>query len=279
MLSNQLTPPFHCKICADKEEQFIEFGHYQIGLFNAKAKEKESGKNEDVVFLFLDGPFMMFAVSDGAGGHPMGKEAANAVSDQILSILKNLPKREGLNIQEWIELANKQVLDLKVGAKATLAMVTVSITESADEFRSFAVGDSEIIYWDKNGNEIFYNIPHSITGHQIEAGTLNQSDSLESPDRHIVTNMLGDHIIKIESSTQYTIKTSHSILIGSDGLFDNISHIDLKSIVTKAPFKKAFQKLKEICGNQENWIKSDDTSFILIRKSRGKPFLFSQQIL
>ncbi len=64
------------------------------------------------------------------------------------------------------------------------------------------------------------------------------------------------------------LKIGHTILLGSDGLFDNLSHEQLAQIIFKDNIEQAFNELTKICTEQdpESWKKSDDITFCLLRK-------------
>lgn len=248
---------------ANKAETFSElfdYENFRMGVFNIKSKAREGNDNEDALFVSVEKNILRIGVSDGAGGHPKGKEAAFEVADEV----KTIDKR---NMLEQVEAANNRVRGLKAGAMATLALAQIN-----DDRVSFhTVGDSEVVYWNAQGREIYSSIPHSIVGAKIEAGVTTQKESLEDPERHIVTNMMGDEFVRIQSTSTFELKKGHTILVGSDGVFDNISHRQLDEIVAKGKFDDSFNEICEICTRQdpESWRKDDDITFVLLRKIRS----------
>lgn len=246
-------------------ENQISVGDYRIGYFLLRSPHKTS-ENEDVVFVDKKNGTLIFGVADGAGGHPKGQEAAFIVGDEILNGKYSLTEDQ-FNPFHLIEVINNRVRALKVGARSTLAFATII----NDNIRCFAVGDSEIVYWNGNGAEVYSNVPHSNTGYRVEAGILDQDESLDDPERHVVTNLVGDEAIRIESTSAFEVKKGHTILIGTDGLFDNVSHAELRELVAKGVFEKSFEMLTEICKKQEEdkWKKTDDIGFVLIRKIKS----------
>jgi serine/threonine protein phosphatase PrpC len=240
----------------------IDWNDYRIGYFICKNKAK-SEQNEDALFLLTGEDHLVFGVADGAGGHPKGQEAAFIVGDEVIRFFKKKPA-DDVKMLEVIESINDKVIDLKVGAYTTLAMATIN----QDNLRSFSVGDSEVIYWNGHGNEIYSNIPHTDVGYRIEAGVLPQDESLDHPERHSVNNLIGDSSIRIEVASKMSVKKGHTILVGSDGLFDNLSHQELSDIAARGSFEKSFEQLRELCLKQDPkyWKKDDDISFVLVRK-------------
>ncbi|MFG1494767.1 PP2C family protein-serine/threonine phosphatase [Halobacteriovorax sp. GFR7] len=247
---------------AEFEHDIFDFGDYRIGYFIAKHKLKESGdNNEDALFISGEEKSFVVGVSDGAGGHPRGRDAAVAIVEAIANY------KDGCNCLELIETANQNVSDLKAGARSTLAFAQIK----DDMVRFYHVGDSEILYWNAHGNEIYTSTPHSGVGHMVKAGVLGQEESLAHPERNYVNNLMGDDVIKIESTSGASIKKGHTILIGSDGLFDNIPHDSLTELIGQGIFDKSFENLAEFCKiqNEEAWLKYDDISFIAIRKVKA----------
>lgn len=247
------------------ESEMFDWGDYRLGYFISKNKDKSSS-NEDTVFIVSSQEHLIFGVSDGAGGHPKGDEAAFLTAQ---TVIENFKKQsfEDVKMITLIEDINDRVLDMKAGARCTLALATIS----QDCLRSFSVGDSEVIYWNSLGSQLYSNIPHSEIGYQIEAGVLEQEESLDDPDRYIVNNMLGDRSIRIEVASKMNIKKGHTVLLGSDGLFDNLSHEQLTEMVGKGSFEKSFEELVEKCliQDKETWKKDDDISFVMLRKIKA----------
>lgn len=252
----------------DNNEDFqglIEWNDYRIGHFIKKNINK-STYNEDVLFIFADEKSLLFGVADGAGGHPKGKEAAFITGETIKEFCET-NSLKNINFVEIIEKINEKVMALKVGAHTTLSFGLIN----EESFRAASIGDSEVLYWNSFGTPIYSNIPQSPVGHSIEAGHLNQQESLDDPARYMVNNLIGDPVLRVEFATKMLLKKGHTILIGSDGLFDNISHDDLSELIAKGIFEKSFETLVEYCQKQnpEKWKKDDDISFIVIRRIKN----------
>ncbi|MCB9062170.1 MAG: SpoIIE family protein phosphatase [Halobacteriovoraceae bacterium] len=246
----------------NREAQFgkFDFENFTVGYYCSMGKDKT--QNEDVLFIAQKADLLVFGVSDGAGGHPRGQDAAIATAETLLNEIKK-SRAKNLNFFSCIEKANKAVLGLKAGAFCTLSMVEIN----KDFLRTFHVGDSEIISWNSIGDKCFATIPHSMIGHSIEAGVMSQEESLGFPERHIVNNMLGDPAVRIEGTTERMIKKGHTILLGTDGIFDNISHVELGKLCNESDFGILFDSLKNSCTEKKNWKKEDDIAFIVIRKN------------
>ena len=253
----------HKKIIVDIKDDYkelLDFENYRIGVFSSRCKTKTSQENEDSVFLSASSQKVFLGVADGAGGHPRGRDASFTVADFVF-------RKPNDNCIDMIEDINRAILDLKVGAKTTLAMMTIQ-----DEMaRFYSVGDSEIIHWNSQGAEVYKSTPHSSTGLKIEAGITSQEESLHDPDRYIVNNLLGDEYIKIETTNRIPIKKGHTVLIGTDGLFDNLTHEELNQVIANGNFDNAFEDLVNICIKryETEWLKDDDIGFVVVKKIKA----------
>ncbi len=246
-------------LSGDTEDQYklIENENYKFGYFRFKNKTKSL--NEDSLIISEKEDSILFAIADGAGGHPKGAEASKVAVESYSNFFDS-----GRGLIDTCIDANENVKALKVGARTTLVCLKIE----DNMLQSVSVGDSEVIYWNSKLNEMYRNIPQSEVGYMIESGTIDQEESLDDPMRHYVLNLLGDKNIRMETTSKIELKIGHLILLGSDGLFDNFSHDQLKEIIEKVSFEEGFEKLCEICKEQnpETWKKDDDISFIFIKK-------------
>lgn len=239
------------------EYEILSWTDFQIGIF--LSPNKSDRRNEDSLFIAEHKNSLILGVADGAGGHPRGDLASNTIAE-------TMSKFKGESILTIVNAANSDLKNLKIGGKSTLSGAYLG-----DYINYFSAGDSEIIHWNSNGTELYSNIPDSSTGHLVEAGEISQEESLDDPDRYMVNNLMGDIVVRVETTTEMEIKKGHSVLIGSDGLFDNFSHSSLKDICTKGSFEDAFNLLVDKCINQDkDWRKDDDISFIMLRRLKNK---------
>jgi serine/threonine protein phosphatase PrpC len=235
----------------------IEWGDYSIQYFYSSNPDSSSA-NEDALFLSLTEDILLFGVADGAGGHPKGEEASKTAAESLISMVELEGKDFAPAIA--IERANEAIQSLKVGAKCTLAFVSLC----ENRFRSGAVGDSEIVYWNSVWGELYTSVPHSSVGYQVEAGLMGQADSLDAQDRNYVDNLMGDAHIRMELSSGGDLKKGHRILLGSDGLFDNFSHDELAQILREDGFADLSEKCRD--QNSKTWKKKDDIALLYLTK-------------
>jgi serine/threonine protein phosphatase PrpC len=64
--------------------------------------------------------------------------------------------------------------------------------------------------------------PHSPVGYAVESGMLDEADAMHHDDRHVVSNLVGSHSMHIEIGPSRTLAARDTVIVGSDGLFDNL---------------------------------------------------------
>lgn len=260
MLSNETPDQLLIADNLGPRYELLDIHDYRLGYFICKNKDKSSA-NEDALFYKVGKDCLVFGVSDGAGGHPRGKDAAFIAGEEVNALDFKNGEPDIINLIEGI---NDRILSLKAGARSTLALINIS----NDLFRSYCVGDSEVVYWNGHGSKIYSSIPHSRVGYKVAAEELTQDESLDHNERYLVDNMLGDEAVRVDVQSKMLLKKGHTVLVGSDGLFDNFSHDILTQLIGKGSFDTSFQELADLCLKQDEqmWKKDDDISFIVIRK-------------
>lgn len=249
----------------ETEARFFDFQDYRLYAFCQKNKEK-STHNEDALFLKESKNGLVFGVCDGVGGHPMGREAATLAAQTLCDVYGTSPFE--INPTTLFEEVNRGIRELKVGALTTIAF---GVLED-NWLRFYSIGDSEILYTNNRGDIRYANIPHSPVGHGLEAGLIEPTEALDQPNRNIVNNLLGSEIFYFEGSSSIEVKKGHSVLIASDGVFDNIPKEDLSQLISSSLFDEAALKLDEMCRKNlelDTWKKDDDISFVFLRRIRA----------
>ena len=243
------------------ESEVFEWGNFKVGYFIQKNISK-SEENDDVLFFYGGKDFCLFGVCDGAGGHPNAADASYIVGETILQYART-HRPEDFQIIDLIESANRKVIESFPEAYTTLSLCFIH----GEEIRSYSVGDSEVQYINQNSEVLYNNIPHSPVGHAVEAGLLDQEESLDHNERYVVNNLIGDEVLRIEACTKFKLDKTHTVIVGSDGIFDNLSHDQLSTILGAKSFSAKYKELSDYClGRDETWRKDDDVSFIVLQQ-------------
>ena len=231
--------------------------------------------NEDasMVVPVSDGATIL-AVADGMGGQPAGQRASEVALDALATSVGAAVApgnaREGslrTAILDGFEAANERVAAAGSGAGTTLAVVAVE----GDTVRPYHVGDSAIVVLGQRGKIRLHTVSHSPVGYAVESGLLDASDAMHHEDRHIVSNFVGAPDMHIEVGPPLVLRPRDTLVMGSDGLFDNLHLEEVVSIVRKGPLPGAAEALAKECRRRMTEpepghpSKPDDVTFILYR--------------
>lgn len=231
---------------------------------------KATGNEDSIGLIPCDDHSAVLVVADGLGGLPAGKQASALAIGQLNESVQRAcrddsPIREA--VLDGIEQGNATILGLGIGAATTIAVVEIEDRE----IRSFHAGDSMILVCGQRGKIKYQTISHSPTGYAVEAGLVHQDDAIYHEDRHLVSNMVGMSDMRVEIGAKLTLAVRDTLLVASDGLFDNLVVTEIVDIIRAGPLPAAAERLRELClerMNQASGIqpnKPDDLSFILFR--------------
>ncbi len=232
-----------------------------------------NGVNEDAAALFsLDAQTGVLLVADGVGGQPAGEDAARSAIGQMQMALKGAAEPDALLrtcILDGFEKANQAVMALGTGAATTLVAVEIQGRTA----RTYHVGDSAVLLVGQRGKIKWETIPHSPVGHAVESGMLDQKEAMHHEDRHIVSNLVGYPDMRIEIGPTLQLALRDTLLLASDGLFDNLHTYEMIEFIRKGPLKKSSQALAQACQSRmavprkNAPSKPDDVTCILYRSA------------
>jgi len=237
-------------------------------------KPGRDGPNEDAAGLISIGEDAGVAVvSDGAGGHPGGAEAAKlavrAVCNAVAELGAEVANLRGAIINGF-ESADRAISALGTGAAATLAVVEVQ----GHKMRSYHAGDSMVLVTGQRGRIKWQTIPHSPVGYAVEAGLLDAGEALHHEDLHIVSNLLGAKDMRIELGATLTLARRDTVVLASDGLSDNLHLDEIVEHLRKGPLSRAVDDLAALgrrrmeAPSEGAPSKPDDFTFIAVRRRR-----------
>ena len=108
-------------------------------------------------------------------------------------------------------------------------------------------------------------------GYAVEAGWLPEDEALHHEDLHIVSNMVGSPEMRIEIGPTLSLRPRDTVLIASDGLFDNLPSQEVAELVRKGPLPEVAARLAAWCDQRMRApepgqpSKPDDLTFVLYR--------------
>ncbi|MCA9726191.1 MAG: protein phosphatase 2C domain-containing protein [Candidatus Eisenbacteria bacterium] len=251
-----------------------EFLAGTVAVFSTPSPGKTS-PNEDVAALFAYEPAGgVLVICDGVGGSPLGRHASRVAVEEVRAHLEVAASgQQSLReaILNGIESANRSVLDLGQGAATTIAIAEIQ----ADSVRPYHAGDSVVLVTGQRGRLRLQTIAHSPVGYAVESGMLDQDEAVHHEERHLVSNVVGAQEMRIEVGPGIDLRARDTVLVASDGLFDNFYVEEIVRLVRTGPLEQVAAALAHRClermrvaeGDRPG--KPDDLSFILYRPTRS----------
>lgn len=198
--------------------------------------------NEDSLGLFeISSTQGVMAVADGMGGAQAGDRASRIVIDELHARLSDGNAAGNLRamILDGIEAANREVLKLGVGAGATVAVIEYSI----DVLRMYHAGDATAMLFSNRGRIKATTVAHAPVAMAVELGVIPESEALHHEDRNLITNCVGSEDMKIEIGPPIKMAPRDTLIVGSDGLFDNMTTNEIVQQMRTGPLKPRLAEL------------------------------------
>lgn len=242
----------------------------EVAIFSARSPAKPSS-NEDAAALIPAGSAAaILVVADGLGGQRAGAEAS-ALAVRAMVACVHGAGDAGLRaaVLDGFEHANQSVSDLGLGAATTLA--AVEIEDST--IRPYHVGDSTILVVGQRGRIKLLTVSHSPVGYAVEAGLLDEREAIHHEDRHLVSNIVGSPDMRIEVGRPLTLNPRDTLLLASDGLFDNMHVAEVVEVIRKGGLAAAARGLVDACRKRMQQPEPghpshpDDLTFLIYRNS------------
>ena len=250
----------------------------QACVFSRRRPGRDTA-NEDAAGVFAgDGDCAVLAVADGLGGLPAGSHAAALALQQLAARLTGMPcgdiQREA--VLTGLEQANAAVIETGQGGATTIAVAGID----NHTVRAYHAGDSMILVTGQRGRIKYQSMPHSPVGYAEASGMLDAEGAMFHTERHLVSNMVGMAEMRIEMSPPIKLAPRDTVVLASDGVFDNLYVSEVVDLVRTGPLAAAGARLFEQCeqrmsqaeGGHPN--KPDDLTIVLYRRqphTTGKP--------
>ncbi|MGK0201726.1 MAG: serine/threonine protein phosphatase PrpC [Planctomycetota bacterium] len=251
----------------------VEAGSGQCVAFVQKAPTRapDDGCQDAAAVVSWSGAASVLVVADGVGGHRDGALAARLAVESITSRLV-VEQPEGLAVQSavlaGIETANQQLIELRGGAATTILVAVID----GNELRSLHAGDSELLVVGQRGKLKHQTVSHSPVGYGLEAGLIDADDGLNHEDRHLISSCVGMEAMRVEVASAISLAARDTVVLASDGLWDNMHVAEVTEIVRKGPLQFAVRELVTRCQQRmrgEGEVvtgKPDDLSILLYRR-------------
>ena len=267
------TNPSHAIFFARQNGELHECASISSGLvhvYSARSPEKASDNEDAAAIIPIDENRAILAVADGVGGQPGGAVAAELTLQTLAECARKAGDRNRILrdvIMEGIEQANIRVSELGIGAATTLAAVEIE----GSTVRPYHVGDSMILIVGQRGKILHQTVPHSPVGYAVEAGLLDEKEAIHHTDRHVVSNIVGSPNMRSEVGSVVHLKQHDTVLLASDGIFDNLHVAEIVELIRKGPLSHVDTELAIATRSRMNGeeahhpCKPDDTTYLLFR--------------
>ena len=252
------------------EAQAIAFAGGTIYYYTHRDPEKQT-PNEDAIGLLPFGDAAgVLLIADGCGGQANGQLASQLAIEALANELRQCDNTVNLrtSILDGFEAAVQQVRQLGTGAATTLIAVEIN----AGVIRTFHVGDTQALLVGSHGKVKLQTQPHSPVGYALEAGLLTEKAALYHEDRHLVSNVIGADDLHIDMGLPRRLDPQDTLLLGSDGLFDNLRLEEIVHTIRRGSLASAASNLISLVQQRMSATdgashpsKPDDLTFILFR--------------
>lgn len=198
-------------------------------VFSARCPGKSTANEDAAAILPFGDDAAVLVVADGLGGGAAGEAASRAALEAMRRAVDELHESGALlrtAILNGFERANEAVQKLGVGAATTLAAVELD----GQTMRPYHVGDSMIMLIGGRGKIKLQTVSHSPVGYGVEAGLLDEGEAMIHEDRHLVSNVIGTPEMRIEIGHPRKLLAQDTVLLASDGLFDNLHSDEIAQI-------------------------------------------------
>lgn len=243
-------------------------------VYTHRSPDKETVNEDCAALIPYNNDAGVLIIADGLGGQPGGdtasKTAINCLQKSIeAAATANQPLREA--ILDGFENADKKIMSQSAGAATTLAVVELQ----GDSVRPYHVGDSMILLTGQRGRRKLQSVAHSPVGYAVEAGMLDVDDAVHHEERHFVSNVVGASDMRIEIGAAVKMARHDTLILASDGLFDNLYIDEIVDIIRTGDLVQAANELLEHA--RERMVKPetdlpchpDDLTFILFRRNKS----------
>lgn len=249
----------------------------QVVAWSRPRPGRDSPNEDSAAVIPIDDQSAVMIVADGLGGLRGGHQASNLavrlVADSIFASRETrLPLRA--LILDGLERANQAIRELGIGAATTIA----AVEWRNGEIRPYHVGDSMILATGQRGRLRMQTVSHSPVGFAMEYGLMDESEAMHHEERHLVSNVVGSDDMRIELGPPLKLARYDTVLLASDGLFDNLFTDEIVELIRKGPLTEAVQNLVAAAAQRMNErvegvpSKPDDMTVIALRQNpRSRP--------
>jgi serine/threonine protein phosphatase PrpC len=255
-----------------EEPATLPFASGELQVFSRRTPAMLRANEDGALIVDLGDGRGVLAVADGMGGAPQGDLAAEIALLSLRDALRDGERELREAVLDGIERANARILEKAPGSGATIAVVQLE----PGRIRSHHVGDAAVVICGQRGRLKHSTTSHSPVGYALEAGVLSEDEAMVHAERHVVSNAVGTPSMHIEIGPPIAIAPRDTVVIASDGVFDNLRLEEIVEIVRAGPLRRAAKRIAEQAARRMQDVredhpgKPDDCTFVLFRPTAGK---------
>ncbi len=249
-----------------------------VAVFARRSPTKETVNEDSVLVADFAPDRTVLAVADGIGGHAAGERASRqAVESLVEGLDAALARGAGLRdgVLDGFDAAEKAITALGIGAGTTLCVVVLERDPDRGtiQVRTYNVGDSAALLCGQRGLLKHVTVMHSPVGYAVESGMLGEDEAILHDERHLVSNAIGAGDMKIEIGPILEMAARDTLVVATDGLWDNLRNEEVVEVVRRGPLRKAAESLRarareRMLGDEPGQpAKPDDLGFVVFRRS------------
>jgi len=245
-----------------QETRLLNVAMWQVAAFSHASPERTTASEDaSACFQLRDGTGVL-VVADGVGGHQSGEVAAGLAVRLMQEHLLMRDPAGSLRgaILDAIESANDAVLNLGIGAATTVAVVELNHFW----IRPYHVGDSMITLVSQRGRVKWQSVGHAPVAYAIEAGIMDEDDAMMHPERHLVSNTVGQEDMSISVGPCLKPTARDTLVICSDGLSDNVNTDEMAEVIRTGPLQSVCTEVVELA--RQRMLQADEVMDVT-----GKP--------
>lgn len=268
-----------CYFQSDMAEptEWGRLGNRAVAAFSARSPSKETVNEDSAAVIPWDDRSAVLAVADGLGGAALGEEASRRAIEALAAAIDRADRETSqlrTAILDGIETANQAVMQIGAGAATTLAVVEVTTGgPGGDLARTYHVGDAGVLVCGGRGKLKLLTTAHSPVGYGLEAGLLDHREAMHHDERHVVSNVVGAADSRIEIGAAIPLAKLDTVLVASDGLFDNLSVDEIIALARRGTATEAAHRLatkaRQRMASEATTLpaKPDDLTLLVLRRA------------
>ena len=207
----------------------------------------------------------LYVVCDGLGGHNAGEYASSTAAENFFDFVEFSESRMPLSIfKEAVIKTNRAVYEAGQepayqGMATTLVAVTVvddtAYVVNVGDSRAYVIGPDDItqITWD-----------HSYVAELVREGQISRDEARFHKKNNIITRAIGAEMTVKPDFFQVVLEEDEVLLICTDGLYNMVSDMTIKSIVnSRNSLKAKAQRLIDLANEAGG---KDNIAVVLITK-------------